>query len=239
VELICAIDLLDQKVVRLSQGRYDQVTVYANDPVREARRFAALGARRLHVVDLDGARSGTPVHTEVVRRIVASTELEVQVGGGIRSPDAAEAWLKEGVRRVVLGTAALRAPAAVEALAHDHPGRVIVAVDARDGIVATDGWTQSSGVAVAELAARVDAWGVDGILFTDIARDGMRTGPAVDTTAALQRAVRAEVIASGGIGSLDDLVRLAEAGVRAAVAGRALYEGSLSIPDAMRLRKSA
>lgn len=235
MQLIPAIDLLDGKVVRLTQGRYEDVTVYADDPVREALRFESEGARRLHVVDLEGARSGVPAHTALVRRIVESTGLEVQVGGGIRTRVQAQAWLDAGARRVVVGTAALVSPEEIEAFTRAHPGQVIVAVDARDGIVATDGWQLSSGIEAGDLAEQVDGWGVDGILFTDIARDGTRTGPAVEATAALQAKVAAEVIASGGVGSLADLSALQARGIRAAVAGRAIYEGTLSVRDAMRL----
>jgi phosphoribosylformimino-5-aminoimidazole carboxamide ribotide isomerase len=235
MQLIPAIDLLDGKVVRLTQGRYDDVTVYADDPVREAARFEEEGARRLHVIDLEGARSGTPAHAALVRHIVSGTGLEVQVGGGIRNRVQAEAWLEAGAKRVVVGTAALASPEEIEAFTRAHPGQVIVAVDARDGIVATDGWQMSSGISASDLAEQVDGWGVDGILFTDIARDGTRLGPAIEETAALQARVVAEVIASGGIGSLADLSALEARGIRAAVAGRAIYEGSLSVRDAMRL----
>lgn len=232
MELIPAIDLLGGKVVRLHRGNYDEAKVYADDPVAEARLFVAQGAKRLHVVDLDGARSGTPVHHELLLRIVQSTGLEVQVGGGIRSRATAERWLELGAERVVLGTAALASPTEIEALTRAHPGRVIIAVDARDGIVATEGWTVSSGVSATELAARVDGWGAAGILFTDIARDGTGGGPATVATAALQGSVKAEVIASGGIGSLGHLTDLAYAGVRAAVCGRALYENAFRYDEA-------
>jgi len=228
MELIPAIDLLGGKVVRLHKGDYAQVTVYAEDALREAQRFAEAGARRLHVVDLDGARSGEPAHAALVQSIIEKTSLAVQVGGGIRSRASAERWLSLGASRVILGTAALKVPDEIEALTRAHPGRVIIAVDARDGVVSTDGWTISSGVLASELAARVDGWGADGILFTDIARDGTGEGPATAATASLQADLRAEVIASGGIGSLDHLRALAAANVRAAVCGRALYSGAFS-----------
>ncbi len=231
MELIPAIDLLGGKVVRLHEGDYAKVTVYADDALAEAKRFADAGARRLHVVDLDGARTGAPGHERLLEAIVQQTSLAVQVGGGIRSRASAERWLACGAARVVLGTAALKVPDEIEALSRAHPGRVIIAVDARDGIVAIDGWTVSSGVPASELAVRVDGWGADGILFTDIARDGTGAGPAVASTQALQALVRAEVIASGGIGSLDHVRALAAAGVRAAVCGRALYAGAFSYPD--------
>lgn len=231
MELIPAIDLLGGKVVRLHKGSFAQVTVYAQDALVEAQRFADAGARRLHVVDLDGARSGEPAHARLVQSIVQTTALAVQVGGGIRSRASAERWLELGAARVVIGTAALTEPEEIEALSRAHPARVIIAVDARDGIVATEGWTVSSGVPASELASRVDGWGADGILFTDIARDGTGEGPATAATAALQTGLRAEVIASGGIGALEHLRALAAANVRAAVCGRALYNGAFSYAE--------
>ena len=190
MELIPAIDLLGGKVVRLLRGDYAQVTVYSDDPVAEARRFAAAGAKRLHVVDLDGARSGVAAHTEVVRRIVAEVPIAVQVGGGVRTRALADAWLTAGVARVVVGTAALATPEWVKALAGERGDGLVVAIDARGGRVAIDGWTETSDVLALDLAATVDGWGAGAILFTDIERDGTRTGPHVDATAAMQRAVR-------------------------------------------------
>lgn len=234
MELIPAIDLLEGKVVRLHKGRYDEVTVYADDPVAEAKRFADQGAARLHVVDLEGARSGDAVHAPIVERIVASVPgIAVQVGGGVRDARAAERWLAAGAQRVVMGTAAIKAPEVVEALCAKHPGRLVIAIDARGGEVAIEGWEKGSGVHAEELAGRVDAWGAAAILYTDIDRDGTRLGPATDSTAALQRAVSATVIASGGIGEIAHLLELARAGVRAAVCGRALYAGAFTLPEAL------
>lgn len=234
MELIPAIDLLEGKVVRLHKGRYDEVTVYADDPVAEAKRFAEQGAKRLHVVDLEGARSGDAVHAPLVERIVASVPgIAVQVGGGVRDARAVERWLGAGAERVVMGTAAIRAPAEVERLCGAHAGRVVIAIDARGGEVAIEGWEKGSGVGAEELAGRVDAWGAAAILYTDIDRDGTRLGPAVESTAAIQAAVSATVIASGGIGAIEHLVELARAGVRAAVCGRALYAGAFTLPEAL------
>jgi len=232
VELIPAIDILDGKVVRLHQGRYDAVTVYADDPVAEAKRFHDEGALRLHVVDLDGARRGGPSQASIVERIVRSVPMAVQVGGGIRDRATADRWFDVGAERVVLGTAAVRSSDFVERLCADHAGRVVVAIDARGGEVAVEGWQQGSGLRAEVLAGRVDAWGAGAILFTDIERDGTRLGPAVDATAALQRAVGATVIASGGIGTLEHLRALRDAGVRAAVCGRALYAGAFTLTQA-------
>jgi len=235
MELIPAIDVLDGKVVRLHQGRYDAVTVYADDPVAEAQRFAAEGAKRLHVVDLEGARTGGPAQAAIVERIVASVPgMAVQVGGGVRDAAAVARWLGAGAQRVVLGTAAVRDPVMTARLCEDHPDRIVIAIDARGGEVAIEGWREGSGVLAEALAGRVDAWGAAAILYTDIDRDGTREGPATASTAALQQAVRATVIASGGIGTLDHVIELARAGVRAAVCGRALYAGAFTMPEAQR-----
>ena len=231
MELIPAIDLLDGKVVRLHKGRYEDVTVYADDPLPLAERFAAAGARRLHVVDLEGARSGAGAHVAEVARLIERTPLAVQVGGGIRDRASAERWLDAGAARVVLGTSAVRDPALVEALCAAHPGRVL---DARGEEVAIAGWQTGSGHALSALARRAASWGAASILYTDIERDGTGEGPAVERTAALTREVDLEVIASGGIGSLDHLRALHRAGVRACVCGRALVGGTISIDDALR-----
>ncbi|MFO0680846.1 MAG: 1-(5-phosphoribosyl)-5-[(5-phosphoribosylamino)methylideneamino]imidazole-4-carboxamide isomerase [Sandaracinus sp.] len=233
MELLPAIDLLDQRVVRLTQGRYDQVTVYAEDAVAEARRFADAGAARIHVVDLEGARSGQAAHAALVRRIVRDTPAKVQIGGGVRDRATADAWLEAGADRVVVGTAAITSPAWVRALAQEDGARVVIALDARNGEVKTSGWLEGSGVKAVDVAREVDGWGVAAILYTDIDRDGTGRGANVEATAHLQSLVRATVIASGGIGSLDDLRALRAAGVRAAVCGRALYEGAFTVEEAL------
>ncbi len=232
MELIPAIDLLGGKVVRLQRGRYDQVTVYSERPVEQARVFYDAGARSLHVVDLDGARDGEPRNLAVMESILRSVPMRIQVGGGIRDESTAKRWLSAGASRVVLGTAAVKQPALVKRLCEQHPGAVVVAVDERDGEVAVEGWLEASGRSARELAREVDAWGVGAILHTVIARDGTREGPDVDATLALQAAVSATVIASGGIGELAHIRSLAQRGVRAAVCGRALLSGAFSIPEA-------
>ncbi len=232
MELIPAIDLLDGKVVRLHQGRYDEVTVYDDDPVGMAIRFEQQGARRLHVVDLEGARRGKPAHVRVIERILDATKLAVQVGGGVRDRDIAAEWLNAGAARVVLGTMVLKASEEARAICAEHPEAVVVALDARDGKIAVEGWQEQSARDVTELAEEVDRWGIGAILFTNIQRDGTREGPDVESTAALQSAVDSTVIASGGIGTLDDLRALRDAGVRAAVCGRALYSGAFTLSEA-------
>ncbi len=233
MELIPAIDLLGGKVVRLRKGDYAAVTVYSDDPAGQARGFWEQGARRLHVVDLDGARDGKAGNAEAIAAILQAAPLQLQVGGGIRDRAGAERWLQAGVARVVLGTAAIKQPELVQALCAAHPGCVIVAVDERDGEVAVEGWLQGSGRSALSLARQVDAWGAAAILHTVIDRDGTNQGPDVGATAALQAEVAATVIASGGIGSLEHVRALAAAGVRAAVCGRALYSGAFSLSDAL------
>lgn len=235
MELIPAIDILEGKVVRLHQGRYDRVTTYADDPAEPARRFQDAGAKRLHVVDLDGARDGEPGNVAAIERILAATSLAVQVGGGVRDRAAADRWLDAGAARVVFGTAAVKSPKTVRALSREREGSVVVAIDARDGEVAVEGWLEGSGRQAPELAVEVDSWGVAAMLYTNIARDGTREGPDVEGTAALQERVRATVIASGGIGTLDHLRALVDAGVRATVVGRALYSGAFTIEEAFRV----
>lgn len=232
MDLIPAVDILGGKVVRLHQGNYDEVTVYDDDPAEAARRFERAGASRLHVVDLDGARRGSPGNVEAIERILEHTKLAVQVGGGVRDAAAAARWFDAGAARVVLGTAAIKSPDLARALCAERPDGVIVAIDARDGEVAVEGWLEGSGRRADDLAREVDGWGVAALLYTNIGRDGTRQGPDVRGTAALQHAVRATVIASGGIGTLDDLRALSAAGVRAAVCGRALYAGAFTLGEA-------
>ncbi len=236
MEFIPAIDLLDGKVVRLHKGDYAQVTVYSDDPAGQARGFQAAGAQRLHVVDLDGARDGKPGNSKVIESILAAAPgLKVQIGGGIRTREAAEHWFATGAARVVLGTVAIKQPELAQALCAAHPDGVVVALDAKAGMIAVEGWLENTGKPVHEVAKQVDAWGAAAVLFTDIDRDGTREGPAVDATAKLQEAIRPTVIASGGIGALEHLTALRARGVRAAVCGRALYSGAFTVEQAFRV----
>jgi phosphoribosylformimino-5-aminoimidazole carboxamide ribotide isomerase len=237
MELIPAIDLLGGKVVRLHKGDYAAATVYSEDPPAQAREFYEAGARMLHVVDLDGAREGAQRNVSVIEAILKAAPLRVEVAGGIRDQATAERWLGIGVERVVLGTAAVKDPALVERLCKQHPRGVVVAVDARGGEVAVEGWLERSGKSAHDLARQVDAWGAAAILFTVIERDGTHEGPDVAATVALQAEVSATVIASGGIGSLDHIRALTAAGVRAAVCGRALYSGAFTLQQAMLAAK--
>ena len=227
-----AIDLLGGKAVRLRQGRYDEVTVYDDDPAGRARAWRA-ASEWLHVVDLEGARDGQPAQRGAVQAIVGAFGGRVQVGGGVRTRESFEAYLALGAARVVLGSAAVRDPALVRALAIEHPGVVVVAVDARDGFVAVDGWTQATRVRATELVASLADVPLGGILYTDVARDGMRSGPNVDATAALAASTRSPVIASGGVATLDDLRALAARGIPECIVGRALYEGAFTLGEAV------
>ena len=232
MKLLPAIDLMAGQAVRLEEGRRDRVTVFHDRPVELIAELARGGADRLHVVDLDGAFAGSPQQQSLIRELVAASPIPVEVGGGIRDRAALDAVLELGAQLVVLGTAAVRSPALVEEACRAHPGRVIVAVDARDGVVAVDGWTASGGITAIELGQRAAGWGAAALLYTDVSRDGLHVGPNVEMTAQLTRAVSCEVIASGGVGSLDDLVRLRDAGIAAVVVGRALYDKRFTVEEA-------
>lgn len=234
MEILPAIDLLGGRVVRLRRGDYEDVTVYATDPVEVAEGFRRSGAQWLHVVDLDGARDGEPGNLELIADLIRrSPTFRVEVGGGIRTEETARRWLDAGVERVVLGTAAVREPSLVARLAARYPGAVAVAVDARDGRVAIEGWTEATRDTPAALARRLVELGAAAFLFTAIERDGTGDGPDVAATAALQREVAVPVIASGGVGSVAHVRALAAAGIRAAVIGRALYEGDVDLAEAI------
>jgi len=228
-----AIDLLGGKAVRLEEGVRERATVFHDEPWQLATVLAVAGIERLHVVDLDGAFHGARHHRDLIERIVQSSPVPVQVGGGIRSYADAEAVLATGARSVVVGTAAIKQPAMVAEMCRAHPGRIIVAVDARDGEVAVEGWVEGSGVTAIDLAKRAADWGAAAVLYTDVRRDGLGTGPAIEATLALMRAVSIDVIASGGVGSLDDLRALAAAGVGSVIVGRALYDRRFTVEEAI------
>ena len=236
MDLYPAIDLRAGRCVRLHQGDYGQETVYGDDPVAQALAFAAAGAGWIHVVDLDAARTGSPENRETVAAIAAAVPVPVQTGGGVRSVEAAEALFAAGVERVVIGTAALKDPDLVRTLASDH--RVAVGLDARAGEVASDGWLQGSGRTVLDVARSFAEAGVDAFVVTDIARDGTLEGPDLSGLAEVAGATTVDVIASGGVGSLDDLVALAaleENGrrLRGAIVGKAIYEGRVDAASAV------
>ncbi|MCA3211182.1 MAG: 1-(5-phosphoribosyl)-5-[(5-phosphoribosylamino)methylideneamino]imidazole-4-carboxamide isomerase [Burkholderiales bacterium] len=236
--LIPAIDLKDGRCVRLRQGDMNDATVFSEDPVAMARHWLALGARRLHVVDLNGARSGKPVNEPVIRKIVAAVgeEMPVQLGGGLRDLDIIERYIDDGVRYVVIGTAAVKNPGFLQDACSAFGGHVIVALDAKGGKVATDGWSKLTGHDVTDLARKFEDYGVDAVLYTDIGRDGMLTGVNLEATVELARAVKIPVLASGGIRDLTDIDKLCavqDEGVQGAVLGRSLYEGTLDFKAAL------
>jgi phosphoribosylformimino-5-aminoimidazole carboxamide ribotide isomerase len=234
MRILPAIDLLGGKAVRLHQGRYEEATVYDDDPAGVARRFRAT-VDAMHVVDLEGAKAGTPVQRDRVRAIVeAFAGGMVQVGGGVRSREALEAYLALGAKRVVLGTAAVKDPELVRELARAHPGALVLAVDAKNGFVATDGWTKVSQLTATDLVRALADVPLGAVLYTDVARDGTGAGPNVDATRALAEASPFPVIASGGVGTLAHLSALAAIrNVESAVVGRALYDGSFTLEDAV------
>jgi phosphoribosylformimino-5-aminoimidazole carboxamide ribotide isomerase len=236
--LIPAIDLKDGQCVRLRQGRMDDETVFSDDPVAVAARWVDAGARRLHIVDLNGAFAGEPVNAEVIRRIAEHfPDLPIQVGGGIRDEDTVQTYLDAGVSYVIIGTKAVSAPHFVNDLCLEFPGHIIVGLDARGGKVAIDGWSKLSNHDVIDMAQRFERDGVEAIVYTDIGRDGMMSGVNVESTVALAQSITIPVIASGGVTTLDDvraLCGVADEGVMGAIIGRALYEGTIDLAEAQK-----
>ena len=234
-DLYPAIDLKSGQVVRLKRGDMAQATIYAEDPAAQAAAFSAAGFAWLHVVDLDGAFAGRPANAEAVRAILAATPAQVQLGGGVRDMATLEAWLEAGVARVIIGSAAVTNPAFVRAACRAHPGRVALGIDARDGMVATEGWAETSDMTALDLARAFADSGAAAIIFTDIARDGMLGGVNVTATADLAKAVPVPVIASGGVSGADDIraLRAAAAPIAGAIIGRALYDGRVTAESAL------
>lgn len=234
-----AIDLKDGACVRLYKGEMAQATVFNDDPAAQARTFAAAGAEWLHLVDLNGAFAGAPVNAAAVESILDAVDIPCQLGGGIRDMATIEGWLSRGLRRVILGTVAVENPALVREAATAFPGQVAVGIDAREGRVATKGWAEETDVEVTALAHQFEDAGVAALIYTDINRDGAMQGPNVAATAALARAVRIPVIASGGVSRLEDLIALRDCGaaLNGAISGRALYDGKLDLAAAIAALK--
>ncbi len=233
-----AIDLKDGACVRLRRGDMNDATVYATDPAAQARAWQDAGSAWLHVVDLDGAFAGKPVNREAVLAILAAATVPVQLGGGVRSMDGIEAWLEAGITRVILGSAAVKNPALVRAASRAFPGRIAVGIDARNGLVATEGWAEASTLTAAEVARRFEQDGIAALIYTEISRDGMLGGVDIEGTLALARAVSIPVIASGGIGEAAHLRALAEQAAGAlegVILGRALYDGRIDFAEALRI----
>lgn len=238
MKLYPAIDLKDEKCVRLFKGDMNAATVYNEDAAAQARRFEAAGFEYLHVVDLNGAVSGKSVNRTAVANILKAVQMPVQLGGGIRDRGAVELWLEAGISRVILGTAAVKNPELVKLVARVHPGKIAVGIDARGGMVAVEGWVKASTMKAVDLAKMFEDAGVAAIIYTDIARDGTLEGPNVEETAALAEAISIPVILSGGIGKIDDLQAVkarAASGIEGIIIGRALYENTIQPYDALAL----
>lgn len=241
LQVIPSVDLRNGKVVRLLQGDFDRQTDYGLSAVEQVRRFAEAGATLVHIVDLDGARAGTLMQSELIRELAGATTVPLQVGGGVRSRADIEKLLQAGVDRVVVGTAALENWGWFEATAHDRAlrGRLVLALDARDGVVATRGWTASSDRLALEVAAAVRGWPLAGILYTDVAVDGTLGGPSVQRTVELAMATDVPVMASGGVGQLEHVRSLLGTPVRGVIVGRAIYEGRIDLRAAIELTRRA
>lgn len=237
--LIPAIDLKDGQCVRLKQGEMDAVTVFSDDPAAMAREWVKRGARRLHLVDLNGAFAGTPKNEAAIRAILKEIDgaIPVQLGGGIRDLDTIERYLDAGIQYVIIGTAAVKNPGLLRDACAAFAGRILVGLDAKEGKVATDGWSKLTGHDVIDLARKFEDYGVEAVIYTDIGRDGMLTGVNVDATARLARAIRIPVIASGGLATMADVEALCEVaadGIQGAITGRAVYQGTLDFVAAQQ-----
>jgi phosphoribosylformimino-5-aminoimidazole carboxamide ribotide isomerase len=228
-----AIDLRQGKCVRLRQGDYARETVFGDDPAAMARRWVGAGARRLHVVDLDGAKGGERVNRDAVAAIVAAVDVPCQLGGGVRDEESVRELLALGIERLVIGTKALEDPAFVQRVCQKYPQRIVLGIDAKYGLVATDGWLKSSDVSAVELARRFSDEPLAAIVYTDIAKDGMLAGPNLVALEEMRRATTTPVIASGGVSSLDDVRRIAALGLAGCIIGRAIYEGTLDLTEAI------
>jgi phosphoribosylformimino-5-aminoimidazole carboxamide ribotide isomerase len=236
--IIPAVDIKEGRCVRLLQGRRDSETVFSDDPSAMAARWEAEGAQLLHVVDLDGAFEQGPQNVESIERIVNKIDIPIELGGGIRTMDAISMYLDLGVARVIVGTEAIRNPGLIEDACRIYPGKIMVSIDARDGMVAVDGWTETSEREAIAVAKEFEGCGLAAIVFTDIQKDGMETGPSIGQTKALAEGVTTPVIASGGVSNIDDiraLLRLQDVGVEGVIIGRALYSESLSLKDALEI----
>lgn len=237
-----AIDIRGGRCVRLTEGRFDAETVFADDPAEMALKWAGLGAEFLHLVDLDGALAGEGKNVPVIERILQSVSIPVQLGGGIRNLETIEKLLSLGVSRLILGSAAVKNPQLVEEACKKYPGHIAVGIDAKNGDVAIEGWGKGSGVAATELAKKMAAYGVETIIYTDISRDGMLSGVNVEATAALARACGVPIIASGGVASLEDIRRVKAVesdGVQGCIIGKAIYTGAVDLKAALALAKEA
>ncbi|MDX2143746.1 MAG: 1-(5-phosphoribosyl)-5-[(5-phosphoribosylamino)methylideneamino]imidazole-4-carboxamide isomerase [Rhodospirillaceae bacterium] len=239
--LFPAIDLKDGRCVRLKRGDMAQSTVFNDDPVDQAAKFVAAGAEWIHIVDLNGAFAGRPLNAPAVTAVVNAAKVPLQLGGGIRDMATIEAWLKAGIARVILGTVAVKTPELVRQACRNFPGKIAVGIDARAGMVATEGWAKTSDITAVDLAMRFADVGVAALIHTDIDRDGLLQGANVAASAALARAVPIPVIVSGGVSSIDDIKAVkaeAASGLAGVIAGRAIYDGKLDIAEAIQVLRS-
>lgn len=238
--VIPAIDIKDGRCVRLLQGKMSKETVYADDPAEMALKWTKMGAERLHIVDLDGAAKGRPVNIEVIRRVTEVVQIPIQIGGGIRDLRTIESYLAIGVDQVIMGTAAYKDPGFLKEACRLFPEKIILGIDARNGHVAVEGWVEEADITPETLAKEYERSGISAIIYTDILRDGMRTGPNIQATRDLAKSVNIPLIASGGISGIDDikeLMHLDGYGVTGMITGKALYEGTLDLKEAMALLK--
>ncbi|QEG36735.1 1-(5-phosphoribosyl)-5-[(5-phosphoribosylamino)methylideneamino]imidazole-4-carboxamide isomerase [Bythopirellula goksoeyrii] len=233
-----AIDLLGGKCVRLQQGDYGRETVFSDDPVAMALKFQSAGAKYLHLVDLDGARDGQPTNHEIVREIVAAVDMQCELGGGIRSEKTIDNLFATGLHRLVLGTAALDDPDWLREMAKAHPEQLVLGIDARDGYVATHGWLEVSDVRATDLATQFHDVSLAAIIYTDIATDGMLQGPNVPEMEKMQKQVSVPVVASGGVTTIEDVRALADVGLAGAIVGRALYQGTIDLSEAIEVAET-
>jgi phosphoribosylformimino-5-aminoimidazole carboxamide ribotide isomerase len=239
--IIPAVDIKDGRCVRLLQGRKDAETVYSDDPVQMAKKWESQGAELIHVIDLDGAFQQHPQNNDVIKKTVEQLDIPIQVGGGIRNEKTIRQYIEVGVERVIIGTEAIKNPKLVKKACNAFPGQIVVAIDARRGMVAIEGWTQATLIKAIDLAKRFEDCGVAAINFTDIDRDGMQTGPNIEEIRRIAEAISIPVIASGGVSTIDDiknLLPLNAMGITGIIIGKALYSGSLDLKDAIALTKN-
>ncbi|MDY6854059.1 MAG: 1-(5-phosphoribosyl)-5-[(5-phosphoribosylamino)methylideneamino]imidazole-4-carboxamide isomerase [Thermodesulfobacteriota bacterium] len=241
MEIIPAIDLKEGKCVRLLQGDMDKATIFSEDPVDAARMWEKRGANLIHIVDLDGSIAGKPKNKEIIEKIMKSIHIPIQLGGGIRDLSTMDQYLSLGVNRVILGTVALESPDLVQKACERYPGRILAGIDSKDGLVAIRGWTEVTKKRSEEAAKELETFGVIALIFTDIKRDGMQTGPNIESTKKLAQSVHTPVIASGGVSTIKDieeLLKIEEFGVTGVIIGKALYTNSLRLEDAIKLASS-
>lgn len=239
--IIPAIDLKNGQAVRLKQGDFSRSTVYSPDPVEVALKWRNAGAHRIHIVDLDGSLAGVPRNKDVIQKIAAGIHVPIELGGGIRDLATIESYFEAGIQFAILGSAALKNPGLVEAACAKFPGRIIVGIDARDGMVAVEGWTEKTTKSAIELARSFEQFNLDSIIYTDINRDGMETGVNVEATRKLAESIKTPVTASGGVASLQDireLKKVEKSGIKGVIIGKALYTGAVSLEDAIKVSQS-